>query len=158
MVNSQISVVHHLHLFSQDGDNYLSSLLSSLHLRWGDCSHIMSQSDRPVPWTQPLVHHWYTLIGFLLYSYLKLKRKKHPRDHYTVQLLQKGRAVTVVKHRCESKANSSRTPALPLSAACFYCAGGRGYKIGLSCAQRVSLHIRLGCAKVSCEVKCQYKR
>ena len=53
--------------------------------------------------------------GFLLYSYLKLKRKNHPRDQYTVQLLQKGRAVTVVKHRCESKANSSRTPALPVS-------------------------------------------
>ena len=99
------------------------------------------------------------LIGFLLYSYLKLKRKNHPRDQYTVQLLQKGRAVTVVKHTCESKANSSKTPALPLSAACFYCAGGRrGYKIGLSCTQRVSLHITLGCAKVSCEVKCQYKR
>lgn len=91
------------------------------------------------------------VIGFLLYSYLKLKRKNHPRDQYTVQLLQKGRAVTVVKHRCESKANSSRTPALPLSAACFYYFRGKGgYKIGLSSTQRISLHIRLGYAMVLC--------
>ena len=69
-LSESLMLLHKLHLFSQDGDsvwlipgppkNPQLSLLLCLNSRWEDCSHTVPQTGWPVPWTQPLVHHWYT--------------------------------------------------------------------------------------------------